>query len=45
VTLNVMPQNLKAAMDIMADVTLNPAFAQRSWTACATSRSTASRWH
>jgi len=28
VTLNVMPQNLKAAMDIMADVTLNPAFAQ-----------------
>ncbi len=28
VTLNVMPQNLEAAMDIMADVTLNPAFAQ-----------------
>jgi zinc protease len=28
VTLNVMPQNLKAAMGIMADVTLNPAFAQ-----------------
>ncbi|MFZ4605978.1 MAG: M16 family metallopeptidase [Caulobacter sp.] len=28
VTLNVMPQNLDAAMDIMADVTLNPAFAQ-----------------
>jgi len=28
VTLNVMPQNLTAAIDIMADVTLNPAFAQ-----------------
>jgi len=28
VTLNVMPQNLKAAMPIMADVVLNPAFAQ-----------------
>lgn len=28
VTLNVMPQNLRAAMAIMADVTLNPAFAQ-----------------
>ncbi len=28
VTLNVMPQNLKASMAIMADVALNPAFAQ-----------------
>ena len=28
VTLNVMPQNLTASMEIMADVVLNPAFAQ-----------------
>ena len=28
VTLNVMPQNLAAAMTIMADISLNPAFAQ-----------------
>ena len=28
VTLNVMPQNLKSALALMADVTLNPAFAQ-----------------
>ncbi|MDP1737177.1 MAG: pitrilysin family protein [Caulobacter sp.] len=28
VTLNVMPQNLKASLAIMADVTINPAFSQ-----------------